>query len=100
WCALERAQRGARSVIAAHPVDATAGRRRCGAQEDAAVRCGVRIPPRDRPGEQLGQIRRAAGDRTADVVGVIALEVGGCGDVPREDDVAKAGSEALDLSFD
>ena len=55
---------------------------------------------RDRAGEQLEQIGDAAGDRAADVVGVVALEVGRRRVVAREDAIAKAGREALDLALD
>src|SRR5689334_18711282 len=97
---LEAALRGARGVIAAHAVHASAGRRRCRAQKHAWIRRGVRIPAGDRAGEQLAQIGDASGDRTADVIGVLALEIARCRDVPRKDAVPEAGSESLDLSFD
>ena len=52
------------------------------------------------PREELAEVGHAAGDRAADVVRVVLLEVGGAHHVPREDPVAEPRREALDLAFD
>ena len=60
----------------------------------------VRDEPGHRAGEQLAQVLGAAVDVAADVVGVVGLEVRRCHDVPRQDEVAEAGGEPLDLGLD
>ena len=60
----------------------------------------VRHGARDGPCEELAQVRRAAVDVAADVVGVARLEVGRAEHAAGPDEVAKARREALDLSLD
>ena len=74
----EPRQRRARRLEAAHAVHAAAGRRRGRAEEEARVRRRVRVEPRDGAREELERVGDAAGDRAADVVRVVALEVGRC----------------------
>ena len=99
--AQHAAQRGPGGVVAAHAVDAAAGRRRRRAQEDARVRRRVRREPQHRPREHLAQVGRAAVDVAADVVGVLGLERRPGPRTDRaEHDVAEAGREPLDLGLD
>ena len=52
------------------------------------------------PREQLTEVGHPAGDRAADVVRVVVLEVGGAHHVASEDPVAESRGEPLDLVFD
>ena len=61
---------------AAHPVDPAARRSRGRAQVDPASRGGVWIEPGDRAGEELSDVLDPGVDVAADVVRVLALEVG------------------------
>src|SRR5262245_310912 len=88
-----------RRVVAAHPVNSAAGWRRCRAKKDAWIRSGVRVEPRHGPCEELEEIGYASGDRAAPIVRVLVLEVARVHHVPREDPVAKARREALDLGL-
>ena len=93
-------QRRAGGVEAAHPVHAAARRRRGRAEEDARQRRRVRRDSRDGTGEELRQGRRAAVDVAADVVRVVALHRRRAERRAREDPLAEAGREALDLRLD
>src|SRR5262249_14871569 len=64
------------------------------------VRGGVRVESRHGPGEELPEVGDAARDRAADVVGIVVLKLPRPQGVPRENAVAEAGREALDLSLD
>ena len=66
-----------RGEIAAHPVDSATRRSRCRADEHAGMRRGIRVEPRHGSREELEQIGDAPGDRSADVVGIGALEIAG-----------------------
>ena len=63
-----------------------------------ASRRRVGVEPSDRAGEELAEVRDAAGDVAADVVRVVLLELGGCRRPAGEDPVAEARREALDLA--
>src|SRR5207302_2390090 len=96
----ETTQRASRSEVAAHPVHPTARWRRCRADEEPWVGGGVRVEPGDGPREELPQIGDAARDRAADVIRIVRLEIPSAHDVAREDAVAEAGCEPLDLPLD
>src|SRR5262245_66057342 len=98
--ALQSAQRAVGGEVAAHSMDATAGRRRCRADEEAWMRSGVRIDAGNRTREELPEVRHPAGDRAADIVGVVVLQVLRSDRVARENAIAEAGSKALHLLFD
>src|SRR3954465_16019302 len=66
----------------------------------ALERVAVRVKNADRPGEDLSEIRRAAGDVSADEIRVAPLEVRGEERVARDDAVAKARRVPLDLRLD
>ena len=93
-------QHGSRCMIAAHPVDAGAGRGGGGAEKEPGVGGGVGIRPGHGPREHLAQVLHAADDVAADVVGVVVREIGGRGRVHGEDRVAEARGKALDLVED
>src|SRR5258708_1933127 len=63
------------------------------------VRRRVGVGARDGTGEQLSEIGDAAGDVAAHVVLVVRLKVTRRHAVSREDAIAKAGGEALDLAL-
>src|SRR5262252_7521659 len=62
--------------------------------------CGVRYKPQRRPREQLTQVLHPTVDVTTDVISIVLLERRWRHDVARQDTVAKAGGEALDLGLD
>src|SRR5262245_28757503 len=100
WSISESTQRAPGAEVAAHAVDAAAGWRGGGTDEEARVGGRVGIEAGDRAGEELEQIGHAAGDGAADVVGIVALEIGRAGSVARQNEVAEAGREAFDLALD
>src|SRR5436190_13829980 len=79
---------------------AAAGGRGARADENAFVRRRIWIARRKRTREKLLHRVRAAGDVAADDVGVVLLVLRGVPRVPRENAIAEAGSEALDLPLD
>src|SRR5947207_725992 len=86
---------GAGRQVTAHAVGTWARRRRGGAEVEPRQRRGVAAPR----GELREQVRPAR-DVAADEIRVFALEVSGRARAAREDAVAKAGREALDLLLD
>src|SRR5438067_2210608 len=96
----ETSERASRSEVAAHAVHPTARWRRCRADEEPWVGGGVRVEPGDGPREEFPQIGDAARDRAADVIRIVSLEIPSAHDVAREDAVAEAGCEPLDLPLD
>src|SRR6266545_3093864 len=93
-------QRHARRGEPAEPVHAAAGRRRRGAEVDAAQRRAPGERTQRRPRDQLPQRVRTADDVAADVVPVVRLEVVRRHDVAREDEAAKSRCVPLDLRLD
>src|SRR5947208_605335 len=91
-------QRAARGEVAAHAVNADAGRRRRRADVEARDRRRVRPP--GRPSEELTQIGHAAPDIAAREVLVVTLDLIRPADAAREDAIAKSRRKALDLLFD
>jgi hypothetical protein len=81
-------------------VDAAAGRRRARADVEPLVRRRIRVQAHDGPREELPEGIRAAADVAADHVLVDHFVPGGRDRVAREDPVAKARREALDLALD
>src|SRR5437879_1160177 len=86
-------------VETTHAVHAAAGRRRRGAQIKPGHGGTVRRWAEYRPRQQLPQIRCAVVDVTADEVGIFLLHSRAVQRVPRQDAVAEAGREPLDLVF-
>src|SRR6185369_2492762 len=97
---LQPRERRPRREESAEPVDAGARRRRARAEVETRVRRGVRDETRDRTREDLAEVVGASGDVAADVVLVVPFEIGGSEDAAREDPLAEARREALDLRFD
>src|SRR3989442_4304732 len=93
--APQRPQRAPCGEVAAHPVDSASGRGRRRADEEARVRRRVGVESGHGPREELPEIGDTPGDRTPEVIGIIALEIGGAHRVARENAVAESGSEAL-----
>src|SRR5262245_40117409 len=81
-------------------MDATTGRCRGSAQVYPRIGGRVWIDAGDRPREELGDVGQAARDRPTHMAGIVALQLGGPARAACEDDVAKAGREALDLALD
>src|SRR5439155_8817169 len=98
--APQRPQRAPCGEVAAHPVDSASGWGRRRADEQAGVRRRVGVESGHGPREELPEIGDTPGDRTPEVVGIVALEIGGAHHVARENAAAKSGSEALDLPLD
>src|SRR5438552_3097458 len=96
----ETAERASRGEVAAHSVHPAARWRRGRADEEPRVGGGIGVEPGDGPGEELPQIGDAARDRAADVIRIVRLEIPSTHDVAREDAVAEAGCEPLDLPLD
>jgi hypothetical protein len=84
-------------VVAAHAMHAGAGRGGGGAEIDAGRAGGVGAQRGAQ--EELAEGERAAGDVAAEEVGVQGLKSGGRRDVTRQNAVAEAGGEALDLGL-
>src|SRR5690348_7280345 len=93
-------ERDLRRREAAHAVDAAAGRRRRAADVDAAARRAVRDERANRTRVELREIHRSAVQVAADEVAVVRLELLRPQGAPREDAIAKARREALDLRLD
>src|SRR5215207_9689272 len=89
-----------RRPVAAHAVDAAAGRGGAGAEVEAAVGRRVGVVTGDGAGEELSEVVGPAADVAADHVRVVPFELDGVDGVARDDEVAEAGGEALDLSLD
>src|SRR5436190_979859 len=83
---------------AAEAVDAGAGGRGGGAEEEGGVR--GRVEAGGGAEERLHEGHGAAGDVAADVVGVVPLDVGRSELAAGENAIAKAGGEPLDLPLD
>src|SRR5215468_8209406 len=98
--ALQAAQCAAGGEVATHAVHAAARRGRGRADEEARVRRRVGIESGYRAGEELPEIGDTTGDRTADVVRILTLEIRRTHRVARQNAVAEAGREALDLALD
>src|SRR5439155_7045889 len=96
----ETAERASRGEVAAHAVHPAARWRRGRADEEPWVGGGVRVEPGDGPREELPQIGDAARDRAANVIRIVGLEIPSAHDVARENAVAEAGWEPLDLPLD
>src|SRR5436305_7692288 len=79
---------------------ASAGRGRARADEEARIRRGVGIERRERAGDELHEVVRAAADVAADEVRVVRFVLRAVSGVARQDAVAEAGSESLDLRLD
>src|SRR5690606_27405328 len=94
------AERAARGIVAGHTVYAAAGRRGAGAEEEARNGRAIRVDPGDRTVKVLQQVLGAAVDVAADIVGIVAGQLGRRIGVAGQNGVAKAGSVALDLCFD
>src|SRR5687767_2426383 len=91
------AQRALCGEVPAHAVHADARRRGRRAEVYAVDRSPMRVEREYRPGEELPQVGRSAGDVTAHEIRVAALE--GCRRrlVRRDDAIAKARREPFDL---
>src|SRR5207247_2377413 len=79
---------------------AAAGRRRGGAEVDAAQRRPVRHARRQRAAVELAQVHGAAVELAADEVAVVRLELARPERAARENEVAEAWRVALDLGLD
>src|SRR5438067_48511 len=77
---------------------ATAGRRRRRAEIELAV--GRRVEPPCWTDEELPEVGDPAVDVAADVVGVMALDVGRTHDVTRQDARSESWGESFDLRLD
>ena len=93
-------ERRARGGVAGHAVDRAAGERRGAAEVEAADRRSVGGQARERAEDDLIERVGAGADVAVDEVRVAALQVGGALDVTREDEVAEARREALDLGLE
>src|SRR5919204_5108015 len=81
-------------------MDASARGRGGGAEVHASERSSVRHELPHRTEEELTQVHDAAVEVAADEVAIVHLELDGPHGVTREDPLAEAGSEALDLRLD
>ena len=93
-------QRGAGRPEPAHAVHAASGRRGGRAQVDALQGRAVRVPPRRRPEDHLAERGGTGIDVAADVARVVLLGRHGREGRARQDQVAEAGREPLDLRLD
>ena len=89
------AQHRASRMVPAHAVD-PAARRRGRRTQIQPGGSRSKAPPR-RPRKHLAEIHRPSATSAADKIGIAALEIAGSGGVPREDRLAKARGEPLDL---
>ena len=87
-------------MVAAHSVDAGAGRSGGRTEEQARVRRGVGVPAESRTGERLWEIHDAARDVSADVIWIVGFPVNGRGGAAGEDALAEAGGETFHLNLD
>ena len=93
-------ERQARGGVAGHAVHRPPGERGGAAEVEAAHRRAVGGERGHRPEDHLAERVAAAADVAADEVRVAALQIAGAEHVAREDPLAKAGREALDLRLD
>ncbi len=96
----EVGQRDLRGGEAAHAVHAAARRRRRAAEIDALQRRPVRDSRDDRAGVELAEVHRPAVEVATDEIAVVRLERRGAHGAAREDQLAEAGCEPLDLRLD
>src|SRR5216683_6934990 len=97
-CGFYAARKALRRIEATHAMHATGGRRGGRAEVQTPIRC--RVEPRCWPDEELPQVGDSAVDVAADVVGIVALDVGRRHDVTGEDARGEARGESLDLRLD
>ena len=95
---LEPGQRHFRRVIAAHAMNASAGRSGGRADVDIARRSGVAAP--GRPKQRLTKVERSPTDIAAHKIRVHGLKIGGREDASRQNAVAETRSEAFNLIFE
>src|ERR1022692_5058255 len=84
-------------MIATHAMHSSAGRGGCGANVDIPRRCGVTAPCRSK--QKLTNVHGPASDIASYQVSVHVLKVGRGKHTPRQNAVAEAGSEQLNLTF-
>src|SRR5437899_1171906 len=77
-----------------------AGRRGARGDVDAIVGSGVRVAAKEGTGHDLGEGVGAAGDVTADDVGVVRLVGGAVSGVACQDALTEPWGKALDLALD
>jgi hypothetical protein len=86
--------------VTAHSMYTASRWRRARAEVESRIRCRVRSPPRKRARDELFERVRSTVDVSANQIGVVLLERRWRHDMPRQEQVAEARCETLDLPLD
>src|SRR5262245_9379576 len=87
-------------MVAAHAVNAAAGRCRRGTHEHPFRRRHIRRHSKGRPSNDLGQILNPAADVAADVIRIVLFEVRRRHRMSMQDAITESGRESFDLRLD